>query len=426
MEKKVLSVFLAGAMAVGMLAGCGSSSSGNNAADNSQAAAGSESGGAAAADSGSGESATGSDSSGAIALDGSWPEETVKIGVEVYDTTDTTVIAYMEYFEYLEDYFNVEFMFSESISNAEEELAFADSCASAGCVAYIGGYNASMETIVDKVTEYGMYYWGCERGLDEAYADNEYYLGGFSPVSTDSSIDASKGGDYLIGYSMATKLADQGAKHVVYCSGGDQMGIQMFIDRLEGFKDGIAAAQANGSDIVWDEKEDSIAGWPGTDDFAAAQSNAVSKDYDAVACSFSGFEVWAQPLSDAGKTDVKIAGVGGVDGSLSDLFEQGTISMDIYECPEIVTGQAFPMIMNAVTGHADVVKGDTGYLACQIERWVIEDADTYNAIYDFHEEGNYYVSAQDLTEILCDFTEGVTQEDINNFYLSKTMDACMN
>ena len=54
------------------------------------------------------------------------------------------------------------------------------------------------------------------------------------------------------------------------------MGIQMFIDRLEGFKDGIAAAQANGSDIQWDEKQDSIAGWPGTDDFAAAQSNAIS------------------------------------------------------------------------------------------------------------------------------------------------------
>ena len=97
----------------------------------------------------------------------------------------------------------------------------------------------------------------------------------------------------------------------------------------------------------------------------------------------------------------------------------------LYECPEIVTGQAFPMIMNAVTGHADVVKGDKGYLACEIQRWVIQDADTYNAIYDFHDEGNYYVTADDMTEILCDFTDGVTQDDINNFYLEKTLENCM-
>lgn len=408
MKRKLVSLFMVGAMAAGLLAGCGSASDNNGAANS-------------AANEATDAKADASDTK----LDGSWPAETVKIGVEVYDTTDTTVIAYMDYFKDLEDYYNVEFMFSESISNAEDELAFAESCASAGCVGYIGGYNCSGETIVDKVTENKMYYWGCERGLDEKYADNEYYLGGFQPVGSDENVDATKGGDYLLGYSMAENLADQGAKHVVYCSGGDQMGIQMFIDRLEGFKDGIAAAQVNGSDIQWDEKQDSIAGWPGTDDFAAAQSNAISKDYDAVACSFSGFEVWAQPLSDAGKDDVKIAGVGGVDGSLSDLFADGVISMELYECPEIVTGQAFPMIMNAVTGHADVVKGDKGYLACEIQRWVIQDADTYNAIYDFHDEGNYYVTADDMTEILCDFTDGVTQDDINNFYLEKTLENCM-
>ena len=265
MKRKLVSLFMVGAMAAGLLAGCGSASDNNGAANS-------------AANEATDAKADASDTK----LDGSWPAETVKIGVEVYDTTDTTVIAYMDYFKDLEDYYNVEFMFSESISNAEDELAFAESCASAGCVGYIGGYNCSGETIVDKVTENKMYYWGCERGLDEKYADNEYYLGGFQPVGSDENVDATKGGDYLLGYSMAENLADQGAKHVVYCSGGDQMGIQMFIDRLEGFKDGIAAAQANGSDIQWDEKQDSIAGWPGTDDFAAAQSNAISKHNDKV------------------------------------------------------------------------------------------------------------------------------------------------
>jgi len=410
MKKKLLSLLFVGTMALSLVA-CGGADASSTTAD-----AGST---ADAAD------AAGDDAATAVSLDGSWPDETVKIGVEVYDTTDSNVIAYMDYFKSLEDSYNVEFMFSESVASPEDELAFADSCAAAGCKGYIGGYNATMETIVDKVTEYGMYYWGCERGLDEKYAGNEYYLGGFESMVTDSSIDASKGGDYLIGYSMATKLADQGVKHVVFCSGGSQMGIPMFIDRLAGFTDGIAAAQAAGKEIQWDPATDDIAGWPGTDDFAEAQSNAITKDYDAVACSFSGFEIWAQPLSDAGRDDVVVAGVGSVDGSLSELFEQGTISMVIYECPEVVFGQAFPMIMNAVTGHADVVKGDTGYLSCDINRWVIEDADTYNAIYNFHEEGNYYVTAEDMTNVIYEYNNAVTQDDINNFYFTKTLEACM-
>ncbi len=420
--KKIAAVVLASVMAAALFAGCGSSSSGSASSDSAQTetketAAAEET--TAAEETAEATAATGE------TPDGSWPAETVKIGVEVYDTTDSNVIAYMEYYEYLEDYYNVEFMFSESVGSAEEELAFAESCAAAGCVGYIGGYNASMETIVEKVTDLGMYYWGAERGLDEVFADNEYYLGGMETVSSDASVDSSKGGDYLVGYSMAMKLAEQGAKHVVFCSGGSQMGIPMFIDRLAGFTEGIEAAKKAGYEIEWDPSEDDIAGWPGTDDFAAAQSNAISKDYDAVACSFSGFEIWAQPLNDAGKTDVKVAGVGSVDGTLSDLFESGFISLIIYECPEIVFGQAVPMILDAVEGGSDLIKGDKGYLACEIERWYIEDADTYNAIYDFHESGNFYVTPEEMTSIMVGYNEDVTAKDINDFYVAKTLDACV-
>lgn len=405
MKRKVLAAALAAVMAGSMLAGCGSTGSGSDDTSAPQETA-----------EGNAESDT---------LDGSWPEETVKIGVEVYDTTDLSVIGYMEYFEYLEDYYNVEFMFSESISSAEEELAFVDSCYSAGCVGYVGGYNISMETVVDKVTEYGMYYWGCERGLDEQYADNEYYLGGFEPIAAEG-IEEGKNGDYSIGYTLAYTLAEQGNKHVVYCNGGASMGVQMFIDRQEGFADGIAAAQAEGYEIQWDPSADIVEGWPGTDDFAAAQSNAIAGDYDAVAVSFSGFEVWAQPLIDAGKAEtVKLAGVGAVSDSLLDLFDTGMISLLIYECPEIIFGQAFPMLMNAIEGNAELIKGDEGYMALPVNRWYITEAEDYQAIYDFHEEGNYYVTADDIAAITAGLTEGVTRDDIINYYSGLTLEACV-
>ena len=409
MKKRFLSLALVLAMCAALLAGCGGSSGGSN-----------NSAGTAASSGGSADTTSST-------LDKSFPAEKMKIGVEVFDTTDLTVIGYSEYFKYLEKFFNVEFMISESVSSAEEELAFIESCHSAGCVGYIGGYNVGMATCVEKVTEYGMYYWGCERGLDEQFKDNPYYLGGFSAYATEG-VDDSKGGDYAIGYALAKTLADQGASHVIYCSGGSSMGIPMFVDRLAGFKDGIAAVQAEGSTIQWDENADTIEGWPGTDDFAAAQSNAISKDiYDAVACSFSGFEIWAQPLTDAGKAEnMKLAGVGSVSDSLLELFDTGMISLVIYEVPEIVFSQAFPMILNAATGHADVIKGDVGYMDCKIHRWMITTPEDYNAIYDFHEEQHgYYVTPDQIATLMVELNPDMTRNGILDFYGSLTMEACI-
>ena len=404
MKKKVLALLLVFVMAAALLTGCGGEPAGST--PDVQPGA--------------------SDPTENTALNKSFPAEKIKIGVEVYDTTDLTVIGYSEYFKYLEEYFNIEFIISESISSAEEELAFIESCHAAGCVGYIGGYNADMATCVEKVTEYGMYYWGCERGLDEQFADNEYYLGGFSAYASEG-VDPSKGGDYALGYAMAKTLADQGASHVVYCSGGSSMGIPMFVDRLASFRDGIAAAQAIGSAIQWDEEHDTIEGWPGTDDFAAAQANAISKDYDAVACSFSGFEIWAQPLIDADKVgSVKIAGVGSVSDSLIDLFDSGMISLIIYEVPEICFAQAVPMIVNAATGHADVIKGDEGYMDCKVNRWLITSAEEYNAIYKFHEEqGGYYVTAEDMANLMVELNPDLTRDDFLGYFGSLTMDACV-
>ena len=93
-----------------------------------------------------------------IPLDGSWPEETIKIGVEVFDTTDETTLGTLAYFDYLTNYYNVEFICSESIGSAEDELAFISSCAAAGCKAFISVYNVSRETEVKQVTDRGMYY----------------------------------------------------------------------------------------------------------------------------------------------------------------------------------------------------------------------------------------------------------------------------
>lgn len=400
--KRMISLVLTTALAAGLAMGCGT---GNN--DGGETNASVES------------------SENAISLDGTWPEKTIKIGVEVYDTADSSVIAYSEYFDYLSEKYNVEFMMSESIQSPEDELDFAASCQAAGCSGYIGGYNASMETIVETVTGYGMYYWGAERGLDEMFADNEYYLGGFSPLSSNGK-GIEENGDYLLGYEMAYALAEAGCTHVAYCNGGASFGITMFVDRQNGFIDGIADAQNEGYEIVFNKDTDIVEGWPGTDAFTAAQSNIITSDYDGIACSFSGMEVWIQPLTQSGKENsVKLTGIGTLNEGTEMMIESGMICSLIYECEEIVFGNAVPMIINAVNGHADLVKGDDGYCALGVARWNIKDMDAFSQVYEKHEAGEYFVTAEDMTQFFPEFNESASKEDFENFYGELTLENVM-
>jgi len=355
------------------------------------------------------------------ALDGSWPEEPVKIAVEVYDTSDDTVVGYEKYFEYLAQYYNVQFVFSESIASAEDEMAFIENCGSSGCKGYISGYNVTRETGIRRATEMGMYYWGVDRDLDAEFADNEYYLGGFLPVVDGS--DAEGNGDFLLGYDLAYTLASSGSKHIAVCNGGADFGIQFFIDRQAGFFAGIEAAQADGFDIAFDPAADVVSGFPGTDEFAARQAQIINADYDAIAVLFSGALVWLQPLIDAGKFgQTKLSGVGAVDETVADLADTGAIGAMVYECEEVIFGNAVAMILNAVNGHADLVKGEEGVLELPVNRWTVVEPADFVAIAQKHAAGEYYITAEDMAQFFPEFNPDTTREDFISFYRSKTLE----
>lgn len=356
-----------------------------------------------------------------IPLDGSWPEETIKIGVEVFDTTDETTLGTLAYFDYLTNYYNVEFICSESIGSAEDELAFISSCAAAGCKAFISVYNVSRETEVKQVTDMGMYYWSVDRDMDEQFADNEYFLGGFLPVV--DGLDVEGTGDFLLGYELAYTLAAGGSKHIAFCNGGADFGIQMFIERQDGFFAGIEAARADGYDVAFDPAADVVSGFPGTDDFAARQTQVIAGDYDAVAASFSGVAVWLQPIIDSGKIgQIKLAGVDAVNETMVDISAGGFIGALVYECQELCFGNAIPMILNAVNGHMDLLKGEEGYCAVPVNRWTFKTAEDIAAVYNKHEAGEYYVTAEDIAQFLPEFNPDTTRDEFINFYRSKTLE----
>lgn len=406
MRKRIMALLMCGAISAAMLAGCGTDNSVKSAADANTSAA---------------EEQGGKKDGEATALDGSWPEEQVTIGVEVFDTTDEQFLALQEYLEYLTDYYNISFMYSESISNAEGEMDFIDSCASAGCKAILAYYNVAGAEAIQRAIDQNMYYWGIEQYYDD-FEENEMYLGTY----TFTEGDVAENGDYLGGYELGYSLGMQGAEHVFYCNGGASFGVQMFIDRQAGFEAGVAAAQAEGAAIQYDSSADVIEGWPGTDDFTAAVGAKLAGDYDSAAVSFNAATLF-QPIADAGKSDsIKLAAIGGVNDTYYDAAQNGLVSTIVYDCEEVVFGNAIVQILNAVTGHPDATRFADGKAGkVYTHRWTVTDADTFNAIYDYHDSGEYFISADDMSDLLAEFHDDVTFEDVDAFYSALDLDTAI-
>ena len=352
-----------------------------------------------------------------ISLDGSWPKETVLIGVECFDTTDEQFLEIQEYYEYLTDYYNISFMYSESIASAEAELDFISSCAAAGAKAIIGIYNVTETEAVKQVIDQGMYYWGTTY-YDEL-ADNEMYLGAYEFIGSEGD----KNGDYLAGYELGYGLAKSGVSHILYCNGGASFGVQMFIDRQEGFGAGVMAAQDEGSEAVYDPANDVIEGWPGTDDYTAAQSAALSSDYDGIATSFNA-ATWFQPIADAGKADViKLAAIGEVADTYYESVNSGQMVTLVYDCEEVVFGHVIATIINAVNEDIELTRNENQKAgAIRIHRWVIDSIEDYNAIYEYHDALNYFISAEKMAECFPEYNDAASYQSINDLYEVYTLE----
>ena len=351
---------------------------------------------------------------GQIPLDGSWPEEKVKIGFVAFDTTADQYLACMDYFDYLSNYFNIEIMSSESLADAEGELNFISDCAAAGCKAIIGYYNEAKAESAKAAMDLGMYYWGGFGGDEEAYdavKDNELYLGGYTLGDA----------EYNAGRSMAEALIEQGCEKIALCSGGAAFGVPMFVDRTAGFNDAVKEAQDAGKTV---EVVYTVEGWPGTDSFTADQAAVLDMDIDAIASTFD-VAMWFQPLMNSPKAgSVKLAAIGEVGDTYHDFFNDGVVTCIVYDCEEVVFGNAIPMILNSVNGDGDVVRNADGTAALfPVQRWTVTSPEEYNAIYDLHDSGTYAVTGEDVAQLIKAYNPEITADAFFDYYGSLSVDS---
>ncbi len=355
MKKKLLAVLLVVSM-VAALAGC---ASGNT-----------QTGGSAPATTeGSKDSP---DASGAV----DYPVETLMIGVELYDPTDSETIALQEYLSYLEKNMNVKFKYSEAVTTADEEIQFIEDCAISGCKGFIAYYNVTGAEQINKTSEYEMYYWGManETEIYEANKENPYYLGS---IHTGNS-------DYEGGHALAEWVLAQGFDKIIYASGGADIGVSMFIDRQKGFTDGLEGSNV---DVI------TVSGFPG-DQFFADQSAALSQEgVQAVVASFNGVNFWAQPIESAGLSGkVKLATIGSVNQSCVDAFKSGALDF-LYSGNIQRFGLAVGMIANAVDGNADALKSDGFATNIPAHAWAVNNAEECQKLLDIQNGERVYTVA---------------------------------
>lgn len=342
-----------------------------------------------------------------LSADGRFPAETVKIGFVNYDTTAEQVLSIQSYFGDLQKSFNFEVIWSESLSNAEQEFNFIEQCAAAGCKAIIGYYNEGKEESAKLSSSLGMYYWGLS-GLPEAYEavkNDPYYLGCFNSANNR---------DYEFGYAIADMLVKSGSHKVIVMSGGKDYGVDFFIDRYNGIMDGIKAAKDGGYDI---EVVYEVPGWPGTEAFAAHQTAALATDADGLAGTLSCL-MWIQPMQTAGKFgQIKTACVDTISQTAVDMMGAG---MYVGVCAEIpdTFGMAIPMILNAVTGYGEQQRNADGSAPLvDAGFWIVDniaDAGFYASIEQVGAGWTWDVD--DVKTVLGAYNPEFTLSDLNALY----------
>lgn len=340
-------------------------------------------------------------------------DESLKIGFVNYDPTAEPWLTLERYFEYLGEHFDIEIMASEALDSAEDELAFIDACAAAGCDVVYGYYNVSNEQALLKCAEYGMYYFGQGANLaiteNPEMMNNEYYLGSFYVGDA----------DYEYGYSCIQKLVEAGCKKIAGVSGGKNFGVQMFIDRWEGAMDAIEDYKAQGVDV---ELVYEVAGFPGTDGaFEAGQTEVLSMEgVDGLYSTLTAL-MWIKPMQDAGKFgQIKVAAAGeSMSEAAVGMFGAGFYVGTATEIADVF-GVIVPLAMNAKAG-TPIREADGSAPLIDAGWWSVgsaEDAGYFSTIQGG--ENGWVFDAEDIASLLVKNNPDVTVADYEALYTAVT------
>jgi len=283
-----------------------------------------------------------------------------KIGVIVYNNTDEEVIAFQRY---LEDYIakvfpGISFLYSDSITTEEEELAFIRDACEQGADGFLSFLSQDLKQEVELCSKYKAYYILASGTVsDEAFhavADNPYFIGEVGP-GTEMEYDT--------GADMAEYFyKKQYGNEYFILSGGSGMGNEMHLQRTRGILDklqelyGVNLEQTSeeiamsATPVHMSAGELTVCVTPGyisRDEFLKTASQEYEKDQ---------FDIVLSVLPIADMADlVKESHLGLVDSYNErnlQLFNKKQLNYVAGKYSSII-GPSFAAMYNAVTGYAE-------------------------------------------------------------------------
>lgn len=169
-------------------------------------------------------------------------DKTAKIGVLVSDASTAEAIGFRAYYEdYLANQYDIEFVYSEELADAEGEISAIENFIAQGCNAVISFSSFDRPGQIETCESAQLYYAVATGVLTdeqyETYKDYEYYVGSIGPSLQE---------EFDTGYAMAEYFIGKGDTNFLIFGGAAAYGTEMHIYRVAGMLAAMCAADESG------------------------------------------------------------------------------------------------------------------------------------------------------------------------------------
>lgn len=355
-----------------------------------------------------------------------------KIGVVVYDPENPEMEMFLNYYrDYIEEGFPVKFYFSDAVSSAEEENDFILQAKENGVQGIISFYGQDLQNTVKLCEENEIYYvMGSGTVSDaefDAVKENSWFLGTIGP---DPALE------YQAGYDMASYFAETEAKSYVIMTGGSMKGNFMHSSRVRGMLDAlkekaglvvedVEKAAASEENTILSSEDGQVQAvlvpdYTTGNGLENLKTALVENNCDALMSSFYVYDFMDQIEAQEEKQNQDIL-VGTIDSFTEDNFELMK-TKDAFRNDPInyiegkyasMAGPGFAVMVNAITGHAEVNDAEKGSVRLYQGFWKAETRKEFLELYGYTTgiyENAY--SCEDLMQVMKVYNEDTTQEDL--------------
>ncbi|MCR4890976.1 MAG: hypothetical protein K5989_02140 [Lachnospiraceae bacterium] len=372
--------------------------------------------------------------SGAQEAKADLPED-LTIGVSVYNTEDAEVEAFRNYFQgYLGPAFDVKFLYSDSILEAEEEINFIESLHEQGVTGIISFLSTDLEKVLPKCDELGMVYMrGSGSISNEAFQKASAHNSFLGIIGPDVTLEQKAG------YDMAGFFAEESegeSLHYLILSGGGCIGNEMHAERAAGMLKALAdkygltysrgASELARSSVVQTlgEEGDSVRitlvpGYIRGNTLDRFNEVLEQNDFD-VTMGVLALNTLMPELEAAEKRAGKNMRIGMVDSFTEQNYEWfhtkdnfGNPTIDYVTGKYSATvGPSFAAMYNACTGQGDFLKVDGKPFRLVQNFWTASDGQTFEKFYNrsINVYDNTY-STKDLRKVIRLYTPAATFEE---------------